>query len=119
MRKLPLLLLTFHLFAQSYAQSFLPYKKYPFPTELNAASTGASITWAMDEEGRRNVYAATGPNFMPRVLTDFSTDDGQEISILSVSDNGRCVVFVRGGCQSANWESDSPVKSVFKTQPFY
>ena len=118
MRKLLLLLLTFHLFARPYAQSFLPYKKYPFPTELNAATTGASITWAMDEEGRRNVYAATGPNFIPRLLTDFSTDDGQEISSLSVSDNGQWVVFVRGGDHGANWESDQPVNPDFETQPF-
>ena len=118
MRKLLLLLLAFHLFARPQAQPFRPFKKYPFPTELNAASTGTAITWAMDEEGRRNVYAATGPNFTPRMLTDFSTDDGQEISSLSISDNGQWVVFVRGGDHGANWESDQPVNPDFETQPF-
>ena len=140
MRKLLLLLLAFDLFAQPHAQpqplptqqaksrlqqepqaqaqSFRPFKKYPFPTGLNAASAGAAITWAMDEEGRRNVYAATGPDFIPRMLTDFSTDDGQEISSLSISDNGQWVVFVRGGDHGANWESDQPVNPDFETQPF-
>jgi dipeptidyl aminopeptidase/acylaminoacyl peptidase len=140
MRKLLLLLLAFNLFARPQAQSqpqspqqpqppqqaktlsqsqpFRPFKKYPFPTELNAASTGASIAWAMDEEGRRNVYAATGPTYTPRILTDFSTDDGQEISSLSVSDNGQWVVFVRGGDHGANWESDQPINPDFETQPF-
>jgi len=143
MRKLLLLLLAFNLFArsqaqpqppqqpkrepqplqqqvkpQSQSQPFRPFKKYPFPTELNAASTGASITWALDEEGRRNVYAATGPTYIPRMLTDFSTDDGQEISSLSVSDNGQWVVFVRGGDHGANWESDQPINPDFETQPF-
>ena len=136
MKKLLLLLLAFHLFARSQsqpqqsqaqpqppqqaktqAQPFRPFKKYPFPTELNAASTGTAITWAMDEEGRRNVYAATGPNFTPRMLTGFSTDDGQEISSLSISDNGQWVVFVRGGDHGANWESDQPVNPDFETQP--
>jgi dipeptidyl aminopeptidase/acylaminoacyl peptidase len=149
MRKLPLLLLVFTLFAQVDVQSqpqqpqqpqqqsqslqllslspqqakllsqpFRSFKKYPFPTGLNAASTGTAITWAMDEEGRRNVYAATGPTFTPRVLTDFPTDDGQEISSLSISDNGQWVVFVRGGDHGANWETDQPVNPDFETQPF-
>jgi len=143
MRKLLLLLLAFTLFATSRVQSqkpqqsqslqllslspqqakllsqpFRPFKKYPFPTGLNAASTGTAITWAMDEEGRRNVYTATGPTFTPRILTDFPTDDGQEISSLSISDNGQWVVFVRGGDHGANWETDQPVNPDFETQPF-
>ncbi|HEY4289304.1 MAG TPA: prolyl oligopeptidase family serine peptidase [Puia sp.] len=104
--------------AKTLTQPFRPFKKYPFPTELNASSTGATLTWAMDEEGRRNVYAASGPNFIPRMLTAFSTDDGQEISSLSTSDNGQWVVFVRGGDHGANWESDEPVNPDFETQPF-
>ena len=117
MRKLLwLLLLPFQLTAQE--NSFLPFKKYPFPTELTAAATGARIAWAMDEEGRRNIYVAEGPSFTPRQLTGFSKDDGQEISSLSISADGRWVVFVRGGDHGANWESGLPVDPAFDAQPF-
>jgi dipeptidyl aminopeptidase/acylaminoacyl peptidase len=117
MRKfLFLFLLPLQLIAQP--QSFRPFKKYPFPNALTAAATGSNIAWAMDEEGRRNVYVATGPGFTPRLLTNFSADDGQEISGLSISDDGQWVVFVRGGDHGANWETDQPVNPSFETQPF-
>ncbi len=117
MRKILFLLL---LPLQGLAQrsAFLPFKKYPFPTELAAAPAGARIAWAMDEEGRRNVYVAEGPAFTPRKLTDFSEDDGQEITSLSISADGRWVVFVRGGDHGANWESGLPVNPAADTQPF-
>src|SRR6185437_16804009 len=88
---------------------FLPFKKYPFPTELTAAATGARIAWAMNEEGRRNVYVAEGPDFAPRKLTAFTMDDAQEITSLEISDDGQWVVFVRGGDHGANWDDDLPV----------
>ena len=59
-RPLLLLLLPLQLWAQQ--TPFLAFKKYPFTTELTASTTGERIAWAMNEEGRRNVYAAEGPN---------------------------------------------------------
>jgi dipeptidyl aminopeptidase/acylaminoacyl peptidase len=116
MRKLLLLLLPLQVMAQP--ASFLAFKKYPFPTDLTASATGARIAWTMDEEGRRNVYVAEGPDFTPRKLTDFSRDDGQEITSLSLSADGNWVVFVRGGDHGANWESGLPVNPALDTQPF-
>ena len=117
MRKLTLLLLLpFSLAAQQTA--FLNFKKYPFPTELTAAPTGERIAWAMDEEGRRNIYVAEGPDYTPRKLTDFSTDDGEEITGLSISADGRWVVFARGGDHGANWDGGLPVDPTSDTQPF-
>jgi len=121
MRKLPLLLalsLPFLVLAQT--SPFLAFKKYPFVTELTASSSPgvARIAWAMDEEGRRNIYVAEGPDFSPRRLTDFMVDDGQEISSLSVSADGEWVVFVRGGDHGANWENQLPVNPGFGVQPF-
>lgn len=116
MRKL---LLLFLLPLSAVAQDgFLPFKKYPFPTELTASVTGARIAWALNEEGRRNVYVAEGPDFVPRKLTDYTMDDGQEITSLQISDDGRWVVFVRGGDHGANWDDDLPVDPGFGTEPF-
>jgi len=92
-----LLLLPVQLLAQK--PSMLDFKSYPFPTELCSASKGAKIAWAVNEQGRRNIYVAEGPAYLPVKITDFNKDDGQEISSLSISDNGKWVVFVRGGDQ--------------------
>jgi dipeptidyl aminopeptidase/acylaminoacyl peptidase len=92
-------------------------KTYPFPNELTAAATGSRISWAFNEQGKRNVYVAEGPSFNPRKLTNFNNDDGQEITSLSVSDNGKWVVFVRGGDHGSNWESDLPVNTTFNAVP--
>src|SRR5690349_5881152 len=77
-----LLLISLHTIAQAQTPSLLPFKKYPFPTGLTAAAVGSNIAWALDEEGRRNVYVTTGPAFIPRQLTSYTEDDGQEISSL-------------------------------------
>lgn len=95
----------------SFAQtgSFAEYKNYAFPTELTSAASGGKIAWAIDSAGIRNVYVAEAPDFKPRKLTRFNEDDGQEITSLSISDDGNWVVFVRGGEHSGNWETSSPV----------
>jgi dipeptidyl aminopeptidase/acylaminoacyl peptidase len=115
-RILLFLLLPLQIIAQP--SPFLAFKKYPFPTELTSAATGARIAWAMDEEGRRNIYVAEGPAYTPRKLTDFTKDDGQEITSLTISDDGNWVVFVRGGDHGANWEGGQPVNPAFETEPF-
>lgn len=51
----------------------------------------------MNEQGKRNIYFAEGPNLIPQKLTKFDQDDGQEISSLSFTKDGSFLVFVRGG----------------------
>ncbi len=77
-------------------------KSAPFPNELTASAQGNRIAWAFNEEGKRNVYVAEGPDYKPRRLTSFMNDDGQEITSLSVSNDGKWVVFVRGGDHGSN-----------------
>ena len=84
-------------------------KSYPFPNELTAAKTGARIAWAFNERGSRNVWVADGPDFRPRKLTNYNTDDGQELTSLAISSDGKFVVYVRGGDHGANWEISSGV----------
>jgi dipeptidyl aminopeptidase/acylaminoacyl peptidase len=83
-------------------------KSYPFPNELSAAATGARVAWAFNEQGRRNLWVAEGPRFQPRQLTGYTHDDGQELSRVELSADGRWVVYMRGGDQ-ANWDSYVPV----------
>ena len=80
-------------------------KSYPFPNELTASSTGARIAWAFNERGARNVWVAEGPEFKALRLTNYQLDDGQEITSLSISADGKYVVYVRGGDHGSNFDS--------------
>jgi dipeptidyl aminopeptidase/acylaminoacyl peptidase len=92
-------------------------KAYPFPNELTAAATGARIAWAFNESGLRNIYVAEGPAFAARRLTNYTTDDGQELTSVSISANGQWVVYVRGGDHGANWDDAAPVNPTFLPAP--
>ena len=117
MRKLLLLFLfPFQLIAQN--TSLSSYKNYPFPTELVSAAKGSQIAWAMDEQGVRNVYVAEGPSFIPRKLTAYSRNDGQEITSIHISDDGKWVVFVRGGDHGANYDGGLPLNAASEPTPF-
>lgn len=80
-------------------------KSYPFPNELTASATGSRIAWALNERGARNIWVAEGPDFRARKLTSYDNDDGQELTSLSISEDGKYVVYVRGGDHGANFES--------------
>jgi len=84
-------------------------RSYPFPTELAAAATGSRIAWAFNEQGRRNIFVAEGPTFSARQLTHYDRDDGQELSSVAVSADGKWVVYVRGGDHGSNWDDALPV----------
>src|SRR4051812_37199987 len=74
---------------------------YPFPSELTAAATGSKAALAINEKGKRNIYVAEGPEFSLRRLTNYEIDDGQEITSVNVSPDGKWVVYVRGGDHGA------------------
>lgn len=84
-------------------------KSYPFPNELTAATSGSRIAWALNERGLRNIWVAESPAFAPRRLTNYTMDDGQELTSVSISNDGKYVVYVRGGEHSGNWEEGLPV----------
>jgi dipeptidyl aminopeptidase/acylaminoacyl peptidase len=76
---------------------------YPFPTEMVAAEHGDEIAWVLDERGARNIWTAAAPGFEPQRLTQFEDDDGQELTNLAFSPDGKYLVFVRGGDHDENW----------------
>jgi dipeptidyl aminopeptidase/acylaminoacyl peptidase len=92
---------------QQAAQSFTleQIKSYPFPNELTASATGSRIAWAFNERGARNVWIAEGPDFKARRLTNYEVDDGQELTTLALSADGKYVVYVRGGDHGSNFDS--------------
>ncbi len=81
----------------------------PFATNLAAAATGERLAWTLNERGRRNVWVAEGPQFTARRLTNYLSDDGQELNAVQLSPDGSRVVFMRGGDFSANFDDALPV----------
>jgi dipeptidyl aminopeptidase/acylaminoacyl peptidase len=89
--------------------SMAQVKSYPFPNELTASVTGSRIAWALNEQGLRNIWVAEGPAFTERRLTNYTTDDGQELTSILISRDGKYVVYVRGGDHGGNWDDNVPV----------
>jgi hypothetical protein len=67
---------------------------YPFATQLAAAERGDVVAWVCNLDGVRNVWVARGPAFTPAKVTQFTEDDGQEITQLTFSPDGTRLVFV-------------------------
>src|SRR6476469_2291761 len=80
----------------------------PTPDNLVASPVGSTIAWTFNERGVRNVYAADGPTFAPRKLTNNKDDDGQELTNLSFSKDGKTIVYVRGGDHGGSRPGDPP-----------
>lgn len=83
------------------------YLTYPSPTSVTSGN--GSLVWVFNEQGRRNIYKALAPEYKAEKLTDYTDDDGQEITNVSVSDNGKWVVYVRGGEHGSNWSATATV----------
>ena len=69
----------------------------PFALNLSASPTGAKVAWIINEQGRRNIWVASAPDWKGRKVTDFREDDGQEIDDIAWSHDGSYLVFARGG----------------------
>jgi dipeptidyl aminopeptidase/acylaminoacyl peptidase len=66
------------------------------PMELVSAKKADRIAWLSYDQGIRNVYAASAPDFKPVQITKFTGDDGVTLTDLQISDDGSVVAFARG-----------------------
>ncbi len=69
----------------------------PFASSPLAAPTGATVAWLLNEQGKRNIWVASAPDWNGRKITQFDSDDGQEIAELAWSPDGKTLYFTRGG----------------------
>lgn len=81
---------------------------YVFHQPPVAAASAPRIAWVTNDRGRDNIWVAEAPDFTPRQLTAYADDDGQEISSLSLSDDGQWLVYARGGEHGGNWSRSLP-----------
>ena len=85
-------------------QQFL---KPGFPYELVSAAKVDRIAWLSYDEGKRNVFTAAAPDFRATRVTSFIKDDGNDLTGLEISDDGRTFVFVRGTApNSLGWNAN-------------
>lgn len=68
----------------------------PFNSNLVASESGNRIAWTSNQQGKRNIWVAEGPNFVGRQLTSYPDDDGGELSDLHFSADGGTLVYSRG-----------------------
>src|ERR1700691_5823379 len=70
----------------------------PFPSELTAAGRANRVAWIFNARGERNVWIDDGPAFLrsARQLTRYTGDDGQPISSLRLTPDGKTALYVRG-----------------------
>jgi N-acyl-D-aspartate/D-glutamate deacylase/dipeptidyl aminopeptidase/acylaminoacyl peptidase len=80
----------------------------PFPSDLVAAPAGERIAWVFNAQGKRNVWVAEGPDFKARQLTQYNEDDGQELTELSFTRDGKWLVYLRGGDPNSAGEIPNP-----------
>ncbi len=76
---------------------------YPFLSDLVADKAGNRIAWVRIVGGVRNIWVADAPSMNPRQVTQFTGDDGQELTGLTWSPDGKMLIFVRGGDHDGNW----------------
>src|SRR5579862_2786283 len=73
------------------------YLSASFASELHAAPGGGKVVWILNERGARNLWVAAAPDYKGRRLTAYKEDDGQDIGQLQWSEDGRSIVYTRGG----------------------
>jgi Tol biopolymer transport system component len=77
------------------------------PIEVVAARKVDRIAWIAYDEGKRNVYTAAAPAFVPVRLTAYLKDDGIDLTAVRISADGSTVVFVRGSAANrAGWHAN-------------
>jgi dipeptidyl aminopeptidase/acylaminoacyl peptidase len=83
----------------------------PFNSNLVASKRSNRIAWASNEQGKRNIWVADGPDFTARQLTSYQQDDGGELSGLKFSADGSTIVYVRGEGKDSAGNYANPTSS--------
>src|SRR5260370_39923316 len=87
-----------------------------FPANLTAEKKNNRVIWTLNQEGRRNIWAAEGPGFMARQITKYNQDDGQELSGLSFSAGSNTIVYVRGDGKNTVGQVPNPASNPAGTE---
>jgi dipeptidyl aminopeptidase/acylaminoacyl peptidase len=78
-------------------KSIAPFLSPASPLTLVSAERADRLAWMAYDRGMRNVYTAAAPSFAAVRLTNFTKDDGTDLTDVEISADGSTIVFVRGG----------------------
>ena len=106
MKRLALLALLL-IYTQANAQTLDSFLSAPFASGLSFSKEGKQIAWILNDRGKRNIFLRNAAGQTSQV-TQFNQDDGQELSHLVFSPDGKRLLFVRGGGQSREGYSPNP-----------
>ncbi len=90
-----------------FAQPLEQFLSHPIEYNLATAADGKNLAWVINDKGKRNILVKTGTD-VPRPLTDYQFDDGQELSQLVFSPNGTKLLYVRGSGANRNGQNPNP-----------
>jgi dipeptidyl aminopeptidase/acylaminoacyl peptidase len=77
------------------------FLSHPIESAFASSPDGRNIAWVINDHGKKNIVVRMG-NEMPKQLTNYTQDDGQEISQITFSPNGTIILYVRGGGGNPN-----------------
>jgi dipeptidyl aminopeptidase/acylaminoacyl peptidase len=83
----------------------------PFPENLVASKSGNRLAWTLNQQGKRNVWVAEGPDFAARQLTSYNEDDGGELSFVRFSGDANSILYVRGEGKNATGQYGNPTSN--------
>jgi Tol biopolymer transport system component len=90
------------------AQTIEDFLSAPFPTSLIASADGKMIAWVFNDKGSRNIFVAGSPSFAAKKITNYTGDDGMDISNVQFTPDGNTILFVRGNANNNNGEPANP-----------
>jgi dipeptidyl aminopeptidase/acylaminoacyl peptidase len=80
----------------------------PFPYGLTSASHAPRVAWVFDNKGERNIWVADSPDFVPRQVTHYTGDEGQQIASVRLSPDGKTILYARGSETNKEGTSANP-----------
>ena len=80
----------------------------PFAATIVAAPAADAVAFVLNARGVRNIWVTDSTRAEARMVTAFTQDDGQDITSLAFSSDGRTLYFVRGGGPNRAGEIPNP-----------
>lgn len=107
MKKILLLICSVCFAAGIKAQALEQFMSHPIESGFAATADGKTIAWVINDHGKRNILVKIGAE-LPKFITDFQQDDGQELSQLTFTPNGTKLLFVRGSGANRYGQNPNP-----------
>jgi dipeptidyl aminopeptidase/acylaminoacyl peptidase len=80
----------------------------PFAATIVVAPAANAVAFVLSARGVRNIWVTDSARAGARMVTAFTQDDGQDITSLAFSADGRTLYFVRGGGPNRAGEIPNP-----------